>query len=187
MSFQDPLSLAVYLPRALILFMEIMLDPKSSQEIAVAASDVIGAQGIARYCLTDDAILAAIRHQRQHTEPGGRKKSKSPFLVRLIEAVSAALVSHPLRTGEILPILTALVSRLRLRLVTGPPEVDVNGNERTAAAELLLPVIVSVADLRVSPGFAEKEKLDDLLGMCIEVMGVEEVLAALPLNIEPDE
>ena len=187
MSFQDPLSLAVYLPRALSLFMGIMLDPKSSTEVAAAASDVIAGQGIARYCLMDDAILAGVRYQRQHTDPSGRKKSKTPFLVRMIETVSAALISHPLRIGDILPILTALVSRLRLRLGPGAPEVDQTGMGRTAAAELLLPVIVSVADLRFSPGFAEKAKLDDLLGMCIGVIGVEEVLAVLPLNIEPDE
>ena len=187
MSFQDPLSLTVYLARALNLFMSITLDDKASNEVMGAASDALGSQGIARYCLSDDAILSAVRYHRQHAhDPSGRKKSKPPFLVKMVESASSAMASHPLRLGALLPVFTALVSRLRLRMAAGEPEADPSGTGRTAAAELLLPIIVGVADLRVSPGFAEKDKLDELLGMCIEVMGVEEVLAALPLNIEPD-
>ncbi|ORX37048.1 putative ribosomal protein [Kockovaella imperatae] len=187
LSFQDPLSLAVYLVRALNLFMSILLDPKASKEITKAASEAIGSQGLARYCLTDDAILAAVTYHRQHGDgSSGRKKSKTPFLAKMIETVESAMTSHPLHLGDLLPIITALVSRLRLRMAAASPMVDQTGTGRTAAAELLLPLVVTVADLRVNPGFGDKEKLDDLLGMCFEVMGVEEVLAVLPLNIEPD-
>lgn len=47
-------------------------------------------------------------------------------------------------------------------------------------------LIRDVGDLRTDPGFDEKSKVDDAIGMAIEVIGVEGVLKSLPLNIEPD-
>lgn len=47
-------------------------------------------------------------------------------------------------------------------------------------------LIRDIGDLRTDKDFEEKGKVDEVLGMAIEVMGVEAVLRALPLNIEPD-
>jgi ribosomal RNA-processing protein 12 len=49
-----------------------------------------------------------------------------------------------------------------------------------------LGLLKEVADLRNQPGFEEKAKLDEVVGMAIEVIGVEGILRELPLNIEPD-
>lgn len=119
---------------------------------------------------------------------GARKKQKTPFPSRLIASLESALNSHALRTGHLLPILTALVSRLRLRITAGGNvKVDETGQGKTASEELLLGLVREIGDLRVDKGFEEKAKVDEVLGMAIEVMGVEAVLQGLPLNIEPNE
>lgn len=88
--------------------------------------------------------------------------------------------------GQLLPILTSLVSKLRLRIVDNEAGVDPTGQGRTAAEELLMDLIKDIGDLRTDKDFEEKGKVDEVLGMAIEVMGAEAVLRALPLNIEPD-
>lgn len=133
-------------------------------------------------------IISAINYSRQGSlEPGARKKQKTPFLSRLIGAVTEALNTHALRLKYLLPILSALTSRLRTRLISGSSaEIDSTGKGVTAAEELLLGVITDVGDLRTQKGFEDKAGVDELVGTAIEVMGVEAVLKALPLNIEPD-
>ena len=188
MSLQSPQALSSYLGRALNLFMTILLDPKSSQHVLDAAAHSLGSDGIVRYCITDEMILATVNYARHPPQgDGSRKKQKTPFVTRLIEASADAMASSPLRFGYILDIFSTLVSRLRLRVLPGKEvQIDSEGRAPTAAEELLLPLIASVADLRGEPGFQEREKMDDLIGMCLSVMGVAAVLKALPLNIEPD-
>lgn len=95
--------------------------------------------------------------------------------------------SNALKMQYLLPILAAVVSRLRLRVTEGNlAQVDTTGQGKTAAEELLLELIRDVGDLRVAKGFDHKEKVDEVVGAAIEVIGVEGVLRALPLNIEPD-
>lgn len=133
-------------------------------------------------------IISAVNYKRQGSlEAGARKKQKTPFVSRLIGAITEALNTHALRMKHLLPILSALTSRLRLRVTTGSQaEIDTTGKGDTAAEELLLGIITDVGDLRTQKGFEDKAGVDELVGMAIEVMGVEAVLKALPLNIEPD-
>ena len=190
MGLQDPLNLPAFLPKAFnLIFSTILLSPSAPPAVLTAASEAIGSQGIVRYCITDDMILASLNYRRQGSlEPGSRKKQKTPFLSRLIAAVTEALGKNASRMGQLLPILTALVSRLRLRVnPDGQAAVDPSGQGVAAAQELLLDLVTEVGDLRTDKGFEEKAKVDDLVGAAIEVMGVEAVLKALPLNIEPDE
>lgn len=133
-------------------------------------------------------ILAAVNYGRQGSlVAGARKKQKTPFLTRLIAAVSDALNNNALRLPYLLPILTTLVSRMRLPVTDGAnADADESGHGRTAAEEMLGSLIRDVGDLRMQNGFEEKEKVDAVVGMAIEVIGVQGVIAALPLNIEPN-
>jgi len=189
MSLQDPVTLPSYLSKAFnLIFSNILLAPAASPETLAAASEAIGAQGIARYCITDEMILASITYARQGSLiAGARKKQKTPFLTHLIASVSDGFHRHALRLPHLLPILTALVSRLRTRVTEGSTgEVDETGRGQTAAQELLLDLVRDVGDLRTQNGFEEKAKVDEVVGMAIEVVGVQGILEALPLNIEPD-
>lgn len=188
MSVQDTLSLSTYLPKAFsLIFNNILLSPNASPAALTAASEAAGGQGIARYCVSDEMILSALTFVRRDPQEGGRKKQKTPFLTRMISGLSEAFDTHALRMPHLLPILTALVSRLRLRVTDGlPAEVDESGRGRTAAEELTLGLVKGIGDLRTQRGFEHVGKVDEVLGMSIEVMGVEAVLNALPLNIEPD-
>lgn len=189
MSLQDPETLPSYLPKTFnLIFNNILLASSASPPVLVAASDAIGAHGIVRYCITDDMILASITYARQGSlVSGARKKQKTPFLTRLVSAVADAMSTHALRLPYLLPILTALISRLRLRVPESEnAEIDRTGGGQTAAQELLLQLVRDVGDLRTQEGFEEKAKVDEVVGMAIEVIGVEGVLGVLPLNIEPD-
>jgi ribosomal RNA-processing protein 12 len=182
-------ALSSYLPRAFtLIFNNMLLVPTASFDVLKAASDAIGSQGLVRYCVSDEMIVAAVNYHRQGSDqPGARKKQKTPFLTKVISSVSEALNSHALRMPYLFPILTALVSRLRLRVTAGgSAEVDPLGNGKTAAEELLMEIVREVGDLRMQKGFEAKDKVDEVVGMTIEVIGVEGVLKALPLNIEPD-
>lgn len=97
--------------------------------------------------------------------------------------------ANALKLQYLLPVLAAVVSRLRLRISSvegGLAEIDSTGQGKTAAEELLLELIRDVGDLRVAKGFEHKDKVDEVVGAAVEVIGVEGVLKALPLNIEPD-
>lgn len=188
MALQDPANLNAYLPKAFnYFFNDVLLAPNATPAVCKVAADAIS-NGIIRFCITDEAIVAAILYLRSGSHlPGARKKQKTPFLTRVCGAVTDALDAHALRMTYLLTILTALVSRLRLRITPGnKPEADPKGVAPTAAQELLLPLIRDVGDLRTQKGFEAKDKVDEMLGMAIEVIGVEAVLEALPLNIEPD-
>lgn len=65
-------------------------------------------------------------------------------------------------------------------------EIDPSGRGKTAAEELILDLIGDIGDLRMARGFEHKDKVDEVVGMGIEVIGVEAILRVLPLNIEPD-
>lgn len=188
MALQDPANLNAYLPKAFNhIFNDVLLSANASPSVCKAAADAI-ANGIVRFCITDEAILAAILFLRSGSHlPGARKKQKTPFLTRVLGAVTDALDAHALRMTYLLTILSALVSRLRLRVTAGDkPAVDPKGTAPTAAEELLLPLVRDVGDLRTQKGFEAKDKVDEVIGMAIEVIGAQGVLEALPLNIEPD-
>jgi len=189
MALQDPANLPAYLPRAFkLMFNDTLLAASASPSTCTAAANAIG-DGIVRFCVTDEAILSTVTYLRQGSHlPGARKKQKTPFLTRIISAVMEALDSHALRMPYLFTILTALISRLRLRVTAGPADakIDETGVQATAAEELLLPLIREIGDLRNQKGFEAKDKVDEVVGMAIEVIGVEGVLKALPLNIEPD-
>lgn len=188
MALQDPANLPGYLPRAFkLMFNDMLLAASASPAVCKAAADAIG-NGIIRFCITDEAILASVSYVRHGSHlPGARKKQKTPFLTRVIDSVLEAIDKDALRMPYLLTVLTALVSRLRLRIAPGKDaQIDSNGTAPTAAEELLLPLIQDIGDLRNDKGFEAKDKVDDVIGMAIEVIGVEGVLKALPLNIEPD-
>ncbi|WVQ96562.1 hypothetical protein IAU59_003667 [Kwoniella sp. CBS 9459] len=189
MSLQDDSLLPTYLPKAFnLIFHNIVLSPTASPAALIAAADAVGSQGILRYCITDEAILSTLTYVRQGSHvPGARKKQKTPFLHKLITSVTEAMNTHALRLPYLFTILSALISRLRLRVLPGDnAQIDPSGRGKTAAEELVLGLVKEVGDLRHQRGFEAKDKVDEVVGSAIEVIGVEAVLSILPLNIEPD-
>ncbi|KAL7421785.1 pre-rRNA processing protein [Cryptotrichosporon argae] len=186
MSLQDPANLALFLPRTFTYIFHDVLLASPDAGVCKAAAAAIGDDGLVRYCLTDDAVLAAVNYVRQGSHvPGARKKQKTPFLTKMIDAVAAALDSHALKMSHLLAIIASLVQRLRLRVTAGG-EAEVDHTGRTAAEELLLDLVRDVGDLRIDKGFEAKDAVDQVVGGAFAVIGVEGVLRALPLNIEPD-
>lgn len=189
MSFQDAQSLPMYLSKSFdLIFNHILLGATTSPAVIAAASEAVGKQGIIRYGITDDMILSAVNYRRSGSDlPGARKKQKTPFLSKVLVALVESLDKHVLRIQYILPILTSVISKLRLRVTDGSlAQADLTGRGKTAAEELLLDLIGDIGDLRMERGFDHKDKVDEVVGMGIEVIGVEAILRVLPLNIEPD-
>lgn len=187
LSLQDPANLPAYLPKAFnYIFNDVLLGASTTPAVCKAATEAI-ADGIVRYCVTEEMIIGAVQYIRSGSHlPGARKKQKTPFLTKVLGAVTEALDPNALRMNYLFTILSALISRLRLRLLPDEPAVDPNGTSPTVAEELLLPLITEVGNLRTQKGFEAKDKVDEVVGVAIEVIGVEGVLRALPLNIEPD-
>jgi ribosomal RNA-processing protein 12 len=186
---QDPLQTKSYLLRAWsTIWTSILINPATKPDAQRQASQSLGPQGLLRYCISDEMVLQAVQYKRQGSlEAGARKKQKTPFLTRIIEQISGALQSHALLMPHLLPILSALIARLRLRVTNDTPgEVDATGTGTTAAEELILDLVCEIGDLRLKRGFEEQEKADAVVGSAIEVMGVEAILKVLPLNVEPD-
>ena len=132
-------------------------------------------------------VLASL-DSASSSQPDGKGKAKISFLARLIAAVEGALTTHALRIQHLLPIVSTLLSRLRVRVVqTGKHfEVDQSGRGKTAAELLLMGLLKDIADLRTQRGFEHQQAVDEVVGMAIQVIGVRGVLDELPLNLEPD-
>ncbi|TYJ52160.1 hypothetical protein B9479_007232 [Cryptococcus floricola] len=155
-SLQDPALLPTYLPKAhQLFFKDILLAPNAPPAVLAAAAASLGAEGMLRYCITDEMILATLTYMRQGSHvPGARKKSKTPFLFKFYEALVEAMNTNALRLPYFLTILTALISRLRLRVVPGsiPATADPSGTGPAAAQELVMDLLKEVGDLRTERG-----------------------------------
>lgn len=167
-----------------VLWTNILTHPTSAPEARRKAAEGLGPQGLIRYCITNEMVEQAV----QYKQVGGnleakRQKMKPPLLSKILNQLEKDMATQPLMLPYLLPILTALISRLRSSSSTSSLSTS---KADSPAKSLLLASVVAVADLRAQPGFAEKEKVDEVVGMAIEVMGIESVLRALPLNIEPD-
>ena len=140
LSRQDVLSAPTYLNKAFsYIFTSVLLSPAASPVALNAASDAIGQSGIVRYCVSDPMILAAVNYHRSGSaQPGARKKMKTPFVTKLLEALVGAMEANALKLQYLLPILAAVVSRLRLRVTPAAgsgqmAEIDPQGQGNTAA------------------------------------------------------
>lgn len=157
-----------------VLWSSILVQPTTSPEARRKAAEGLGNQGLIRYCISPELIKQAVDYKFQGGDlDSKRQKMKPPMLTKLIAQIEKAMATQPLMLPYLLPILAALVSKMR-------------AHKGEAAKTLLLEMVVSIADLRVQPGFQEKEKVDEVVGMAFEVLGVEAVLSALPLNVSPD-
>ena len=136
-----------------------------------------------RYCITDKAIEEAAKEAETHA---GEKKGKSKKAGKTVVGSTIALLAtsiHSIAFAKAIPsllaILTAFISRLR--------SLPSTSTSTTAAQILLAELIAHVGSLRLARGFGYREKVDDVLGMAVRVMGPEALLDLLPLNIIPEE
>jgi ribosomal RNA-processing protein 12 len=186
------------------------LSGDSGKERGVGKAAERALVGMARYCITEEMMTAAIDEKikvggalgvlpaapkskgpgKKQIHPQDQKVSAtSPILAQIIANLQTSL--HALRALPFLPstltILSSLISRLRIRpsSVSTPTKAsEYDPRMATAAQWLILDLVRDVGGLRIQKGFENKEKADEVLGMAIEVVGPEGVLEALPLNVE---
>ncbi|KAF8335881.1 uncharacterized protein EI90DRAFT_2912815 [Cantharellus anzutake] len=158
----------------------------SSDEDAVRLASEKALCAMARYCITDEAIrnAASAWESKSSLVPAakdGAGKAKMPTLLSIISDLNSAFhaVAYAKAVSSLLLVLSALLSRLRTRLVP-------DGHNSPTAAELLLGELVQHAGkLRASNGFEYKQEADETLGTAIRVLGPAAFLNLLPLNIIP--
>lgn len=161
--------------------------------------------GMVRYCITEGMVLAAVAEVSKAGSslstplPTGKKNKKqihqqtkpaadAPILTQIVATLQMAL--HVLRAipylSSTLTLVSALLSRLRVRIPSASSSSTYDPRAPTAAQLLLLGCVADVGELRIQKGFELRERADEVLGMAIEVIGPEGVLSTLPLNVEPD-
>ncbi|KDQ21665.1 hypothetical protein BOTBODRAFT_26095 [Botryobasidium botryosum FD-172 SS1] len=136
---------------------------------------------MARYCVSVDMIKDAAGKAQSEKRLG---KTTLGGIIRLLAQSLDALL-YVRAVPHLLQVLTALISRLRVRpfLEKGGP-----GSRPPTAAQILLQELVKqVGELRVAKKFEHRERADEVLGMAIEVMGPEAFLEILPLNLLPED
>lgn len=118
-------------------------------------------------CFTPDLIESAIPD-----------REGSSSIRKIIAQVSNALesLSYARAIPEILTIISSVITNLQHR----------DSKDSPTAAELLLsPLIIRIADLRISKGFEYKEAADATLAVAMRILGPAVLLEILPLNLEP--
>lgn len=144
---------------------------RSSGSVRTAGREALSS--FVRYCIPDAAIKEAV----------DAKDPSKTSLGQMISSIDSALGKYALRythsRGEIFNVLAALVSKLRLRVVKSKGTFV----PQPAAISLLMPLIRSVAEMRVTPKFEHREQADLVLGAATEVCGPEAILKELPLGL----
>ncbi|KAJ3505143.1 hypothetical protein NLJ89_g7567 [Agrocybe chaxingu] len=97
---------------------------------------------------------------------------------KIISQVAKAIDS--LNYAQAIPELLSVVSSLITNL-----KYKESKNSSTAAEILLAPLIVQIAELRISKGFEYKEAADGTLSVAMRILGPEVLLKILPLNLDP--
>ena len=102
----------------------------------------------------------------------------SSTIRKIISQMTKALdsLTYALSIPELLTIISSVIRKLQHRDSKISP---------TAAELLILPLIVRIADLRISKGFEHKEAADATLSTAMHIIGPEALLKALPLNLDP--
>lgn len=103
-------------------------------------------------------------------------KNDSSLIRKLVAQVMKALDSLPY--AQAIPELLAVVSSIIKNLQSKESE------KGFVVAEILLPLIIRIADLRIMKGFEYREAADSTLSVAMRVLGPEILLKALPLNLE---
>ena len=119
-------------------------------------------------CFTPDLIETAIPD-----------RTGSSSIRKIIAQVSTALdsLTYARAIPEILSIISSLLTSLQHRSDRDAP---------TAAEMLLSPLIMRIADLRISKSFEYKEAADATLSVAMRVLGPAVLLEMLPLNLEQE-
>lgn len=121
-------------------------------------------------CFTTSLIKAAVK-EKTSDDP---KSSVGKIIAQTTKALDSLAYAHAI--PDVLAVVSSLIVNLRSR--NGPRK------NTTAAEQLLLPLIVKVADLRVQKTFEHKETADATLGTVMRILGPAVLLRVLPLNLE---
>ncbi|CAO1624819.1 unnamed protein product [Parajaminaea phylloscopi] len=128
-----------------------------------------------RYCIPESAIRQALNAGDASTTTLGK------MIASLDMALSGQALRYTHSRAEIFSILAALMSKLRIRVSSTKP---VEGAApASAATQLLMPLIKTVAELRQTPRFEHRERADLVLGAATEACGPEVIFAELPLGL----
>ncbi len=121
-------------------------------------------------CFTTSLIKAAVK-EKGSDDP---KSTLGKIIAQTMKALDSLAYARAI--PDVLAVASSLIVNLRSR----------NGSRKntTAAEQLLLPLVVKVADLRVQKTFEHKETADATLGTAMRILGPAVLLHVLPLNLE---
>lgn len=147
----------------------------SRSSITVRSAGQETLSSFVRYCIPESAVQEALTAVDVSTTTLGK----------IIASLDTALNRQALRfthsRGEILSVLAALVSKLRLRIAASTDTKT--AVPAPAATKLLMPLVRTVADLRQTPKFEHRERADLVLSAATETCGPETIFAELPLGL----
>jgi ribosomal RNA-processing protein 12 len=133
--------------------------------------DVANALSTLSQCISDNLIKNAI----------GTTDSSKSVVRQIIDQLSKALDSIAYATAipQVLVVISELISRLAYR-----PDGRAG---KTAAEQLILPLVSKLGDLRMKKGFEQKEALDEVLRVAMASLGPEVLLKIMPLHLMPED
>lgn len=139
-------------------------------DAARASADVRGAarsllQALARYCVTDEAVAAALSDSAAPLQT---------LMASLRDALGAHALTYAHARADILQVLASLVTRLRVPLEAGA---------ESPAVPLLLDTVEHVASLRTQKHMDARADADAVIGAAIAACGPRAVLEHLPLQL----
>lgn len=147
-----------------------------AQPVRAAATSTLNA--LSRYCITNEEVDYAATHAGiADDEPEHPLGPICDALLAALKNIKYQAVAMP----HLLSVVASLISRLRIRIITG------RNGKRTPAASLLLAEHIKLAGhLRGLESFEYRDAAELAIGAGTEVCGPEFVLDLLPLNLDLD-
>lgn len=152
--------------------MELSLSAKSDASRSSVTVRNAGREALCsfiRYSIPESAVEEAVKK-------GGAAPNTT--LGKIVASLDSTFGKQALQythsRGEVLSIVAALVTRLRVRL---------GAALQPAATQIVMPLIRTVADLRQKPKFEYRDQADLVLGAATEVCGPAALLKELPLGL----
>lgn len=139
----------------------------SDAVIRKAATEALATLG---QCFTTSLIKSAVK-EKESDDP---KSTLGKIIIQTTKALDSLAYARAI--PDVLAVVSSLIMNLRSR----------NGSRKntTAAEQLLMPLVMKVADLRIQKTFEHKETADATLGTAMRILGPAVLLRALPLNLE---
>ncbi|KAL4254252.1 RRP12 family protein [Abortiporus biennis] len=121
-------------------------------------------------CFDSSMIQAALKEKNKSEY----KSTLGKIITRVTKSLDALAYARSI--PDILSVTSSLISNLRHR--------EGSRSAPTTAEQLLMPLIVKIAELRIQKDFEFKENADAALNTAMSVIGPAVILQELPLNLD---